>query len=99
MAAQTAYRPTSSLPVKELAHPREESLGIRAALVVALGFLVEFLQQLALTAGEMLRRLHRDLDVHVAARRAAEHRESLGPQPELLAALRPCGDLHLGPAS
>src|SRR5579863_2848202 len=84
-----------SAAFEELLHLGEEALAFRAAFAVAFGFRLKFLQQLALPAREILRRLHRDLDIHVAAHRASQHREPLAAQAELIARLRAGRDLHL----
>src|ERR1700759_2311033 len=91
------YRPAILPPAafEEFLHLVEEALAFRAALRVAFGFRLELLEQLALPAREVLRRLDRHLDIHVAAHGAAQHREPLAPQPELIAGLGPGRDLDL----
>src|ERR1700722_17257716 len=74
--------------LEEFLHLREETLPLRAALAVAQRFRLELLHQLPLPARQVLRGFHRDLDIHVAARRAPQHREALAAQAELIAGLR-----------
>ena len=56
---------------------------------------LELLQKFALTPGQMERRLHRDLDIHVATRRTPQHGEALPTQAELVAALGARRDFDL----
>src|SRR5580700_1940365 len=85
----------SAAALEELLHLREEPFALRAALAMALGLCLELLEQLALAPCQMLRRLHRDLYIHVAAHRTAQHREAFAAQSELVAGLRARRDLHL----
>src|SRR5262249_55122531 len=54
----------------------------------------EFTEQLALALGQFLRRLHDDLNVHVAGLFRAEHRHSFAVKPEAAAGLRALRHLH-----
>src|SRR5688572_1503720 len=78
--------PAAGHAVDELFDLAEESHGLR--LGVVRGELLEFGEQLALLLGEVLRRLHRDLDVHVAALLGPQHRHALAGEPEAPAGLR-----------
>ena len=64
-----------------------------------LGLVLELLQQVPLALGEMPGRLDGDLDVHVAAGGAAQDREALAAQAELVAGLGACGNFHLRAAA
>src|SRR6185312_5570324 len=63
---------------------------------VARAFLLELAQQFLLALGEVDRRLDHHLDIHVAARRRAQHGHALAAQAELVAALRAGGHVDLG---
>src|SRR5262245_17591919 len=77
----------NSLPfsLEELLHLREEPGALRVGVFVALA--LEFLQQFALSARQVFRRLDVHLNVHVALHLGAQHRHALALQAELLAAL------------
>src|ERR1700688_2311667 len=79
-------REESAPAFEELLYLGEEALMLRAALVVLLGLGFELLEQLALAAAEVTRRLHGDLDEHVAPRGAAQDRKPLAAEAELIAA-------------
>src|SRR5690606_10040507 len=68
----------AQMVLEELLHPGEEALAFGAGLAAALA--LELLEELALAAGEVDRRFHLELDIHVAARLAAEHRHALAAQ-------------------
>ena len=76
-------------------HLGKKPFMLRAAGAMRFRLVLKFLHQLALPAGEVLRRLNRNLDIHIAALRAAEYRKPLRAQPELLAALGAGGNFHL----
>src|SRR6185437_7177704 len=84
----------SARPLEELLHLGEEALAFRVALVVGHRFRLELLHELALPAGEVLRRLDGDLDVEIAARRAAQHGKALPAQAELVAGLGARRNFH-----
>ena len=93
-------RPRARTPVKTRARltpetfPESPRLGeetFRFGRVVA-GLLVEFLEQLALAARQVYRRLDRHLDIHVAHLIGAQDGHTLALEAELLAGLRPFGN-------
>src|SRR6185503_4354400 len=57
--------------------------------------LFELRQQLALAFGEILRRFHRYLNVHVSSLFRPQHRHSFACQPEAAAGLRASRDFYL----
>src|SRR5262249_30450212 len=77
--------------LEELAYLGEEAFGLGTAFRVALRFRLEFLEQFALPARQVLRSLHGDLDEHIAALVAAHEGKALAAQAELLAGLRAGG--------
>src|SRR5271165_607063 len=81
--------------VEKFLYLGEEAFALRVAVGVLVAFGFEFLQQLALPPGEVLRRLDGDLDEHVATLRRAQRREALAAQAELIAGLGAGRDLHL----
>src|SRR5258708_15775840 len=89
---QSWLRPSA---LEELPHLGEEPLMVRAMFGALLRLSLELLQQLPLLRAEVLRRLHRDLNEHVAALGAAQDREPLAAQPELIAGLGAPRDLYL----
>src|SRR5208282_1783324 len=91
--------PSAAGALEEFLYLGEEPLAFGVVLLALLCLGLELLQQLALPASQVLRRLHRDLDEQVPARGAAQHRESLAAQAELIAGLRAGRHLHLGLAA
>src|SRR5271167_4086349 len=83
--------------LEERCHLCEEALVVGAALATLGRLGLECLQQFALPRRQVLRRLDRDLDEHITARRAAQDREPLAAQAELIRSLRSGGDLYLRP--
>src|SRR5690606_33433909 len=81
---------SSGLTVEKFLHTCEKAVALRARIVAALRR--EFLQELALSARQVLRRFNFNLDVHVAGRLGAQDRHALALQTELLAGLRTFGD-------
>jgi len=68
---------------EKLPYLTEESGGFRVGILGR--ELLEFVEQLALTLGEFLRRLDHDLDIHVARLLGAQHRHALAVQAEAAA--------------
>src|SRR5687768_11763088 len=68
----------------------------RGRRILARRGLLEFLEQLALALGEVLRGLHVELHVEIAHVARAQDRHALALEPHPLAGLRAGGDLHAG---
>src|SRR6185437_14533057 len=73
--AATAPAPLFTQILEEFLHLGEEALALGAGALAA--FLFELAQQFLLALGQMDRRLDIDLDEHVTARGAAQHRHAL----------------------
>jgi hypothetical protein len=81
--------------LEEFLHLGEEALAFGAAFAVSLRLCLELFEQFALPARQVLRRFHRHLNIHIAARRAPQHGKTLAAQAELFPGLRPRWDLDL----
>src|SRR5512143_1519866 len=87
----TRLATTASKAVKKLFDSTEETSRFR--LVFFRRKLFELSQQFTLTFGQVLRRFHRNLNVHIASLFRTQHRHTFACQPETASGLRPPRDL------